>query len=431
MDVTRLARSAPAQLLRARRKYASDGAAELLSEAVATVLESEPVRSTVCRSLLGSIDVLGWDELRERTDRSWTCSIADSVPPEVPIPPKQRLPRRHSFEGLDSTPPRRPGVVECDGVVLGPGGIGRTADGDLLVSTVGPDHARSRIETLLVRSLRHNGIEATRRGLESLSADRRLDCAVSLVPVWNNYYHWTVECLPRLLGVETYRRRTGRRPTLLVPADPPSWLTESLSILGVDDSTVQPIGDESIAVDRLVVPSYPTPSRLECRWLSDRVRRRSDDAESGPAGRRRGRPEALPSRIYVSRQNANVRRVRNDSAVFETLEAFGVEPYALEAHDVETQIRLFRNAELVVAPHGAGLGNLVYAESDPPTVLELFGDKQKTTFYRLSKLFGSEYHALFCDHVRKDLVVDTAHLAAALDGICSGTRQPVFPVRRD
>lgn len=411
-------------LLRARRKYASDGTAAVLSEALTTVLESKASRSVIRNAILDHAIVLEQSQLRERAHRYWSCVPPDSSNPfgtEASIPPKTRLPNSGSFDGLEQTCPPSPFVAELEDVtVLGPAGIGVTDQSELLKDTIAPrSDSDSRIEKVLARSVRHNGFRTTRDAVRSPSdrADRHVRTAASLIPVWNNYYHWTLECLPKLLGIETYHERTGELPTLLLPPDLSSWMRESLELVGDVDLVSRPLRSGTTRVDRFVVPSYPTPSRTECFWLRDRAHR--------AAGVETETIEELPSRIYVSRHNANIRRVRNAGAVHDVLEEFDIEPYALEELPVATQVRLFANADLVVSPHGAGLANLVYGTD--PTVLELFGGKQKTTFYRLSKLMGFEYHALFCDHTCEDLLVDPDRLRTVIGDIIAGDRTPILP----
>ncbi len=195
-------------------------------------------------------------------------------------------------------------------------------------------------------------------------------------------------------------------------------MRESLDLVAKNIHT-EPLQPGTTHVDRFVVPSYPSPSRTECFWVRTRAYENADVTNIDP--------DEYPSRIYVTRQSATVRRIKNQEEVLTVLDKFDIQPYALETLSVREQVRLFANAELVVSPHGAGLTNLVYSSS--PTVLELFGDKEKTTFYRLSKLMGFEYHAMFCGHDRKDLVVDSERLEHRIRSVIAGDRTPILEPR--
>jgi capsular polysaccharide biosynthesis protein len=65
-----------------------------------------------------------------------------------------------------------------------------------------------------------------------------------------------------------------------------------------------------------------------------------------------------PPRIYISRGDANHRRVLNESELYPALSRFGFTVIKLEQLSLPVQINIFRNAKCVVAPHGAGLTNL-------------------------------------------------------------------------
>ena len=76
-------------------------------------------------------------------------------------------------------------------------------------------------------------------------------------------------------------------------------------------------------------------------------------------------------RVYISRNNSPRRIITNEKELEDLLHKYNFEKYYLEDLSVEDQISLFHSAECVVAPHGAGLVNLVYSNSDT-TVLEIF-----------------------------------------------------------
>ena len=63
--------------------------------------------------------------------------------------------------------------------------------------------------------------------------------------------------------------------------------------------------------------------------------------------------------------------MQNEDALVSALRSLGVVPVALETITPPDQIALFRNARLIVAPHGAGLANLVFTKRGACTVLEL------------------------------------------------------------
>jgi hypothetical protein len=67
-----------------------------------------------------------------------------------------------------------------------------------------------------------------------------------------------------------------------------------------------------------------------------------------------------PRRIYISRNDARLRRVQNEDRIVQLLEARGFSRVTLKGMPVAAQVRLFRDAEAVAAPHGAGLAHTAW-----------------------------------------------------------------------
>jgi hypothetical protein len=101
-------------------------------------------------------------------------------------------------------------------------------------------------------------------------------------------------------------------------------------------------------------------------------------------------PRRPGNRILISRAGAANRRILNEADLLQALSPLGFERYRLETLSIEEQIALFHDAECVVAPHGAGLANLVFA---PETaVVELFGSRFVVPhYYLLTKALGHRY----------------------------------------
>jgi capsular polysaccharide biosynthesis protein len=74
-------------------------------------------------------------------------------------------------------------------------------------------------------------------------------------------------------------------------------------------------------------------------------------------------------KIYISRRSATHRRIVNEDEVRALAGRHGFEVVELEDLPVTEQIRMFASARTILAPHGAGLTNIIYSER--PRVLEL------------------------------------------------------------
>lgn len=395
---------------RAWRKYEQDGIKPLLQEGVYLLFESEPVRSLLGRRLLAGNGIrrIDYEELRkiaQSTDSFWHTFEEGGQEPIKPIPSKVRIPKSRSFEQLQTHLPTSPAVMEVSNCTLiHPFGL-TLHESSILQETIAKStKSSSRIGKALSKSVADHGyrdINQIISGTESNSLES-ISLATPLLPLWGNYYHWTIEALPRLAGVERYEKETGEEPTIIVPEDPSSWMLESLELLGIDDDRIHQL-DGHCAVDRLVVPTHPGPTPAECEWLRDRMQTTVNESTADRTDE---------NRIYISRQNATRRRVRNEQEAVDLLQSYGFERYVLEDMSVSDQVALFSNAEFVAAPHGAGLANVVYADS--ATVIELFGESKKTTFYRLVELLENDYHCLHHSTRYGDLDINIEQLDSLL-----------------
>lgn len=241
------------------------------------------------------------------------------------------------------------------------------------------------------------------------AAPRSIDRAVLLYNCWNRgYFHWTVETLARLEGVEAYRERTGHDLSLIVGPNPTRFQRESLALLGYDEDDLIRWDRRYATVEEFVVPSVRRElnpgeaSPVAHWWLHERLREAAT-TEAPDAGR------DASSLVYVSREDAEYRRIANEDEVLDRLEPYGFEKYVLSERSMAEDIQLFANADVIVAPHGAGLTNVLYAED--ATVVELFRENHlQPVYFLLSKQLGLDYRYLLCPYEGTDIVVDVDQL---------------------
>ncbi len=87
---------------------------------------------------------------------------------------------------------------------------------------------------------------------------------------------------------------------------------------------------------------------------------------------------------------------------------------------------LFRDAEIVIAPHGGGLANLVFC-TPGAKVIELFPPANIDLYYRLATQLGLNYFFVKSGDApgtfmgSEDYHIDVAELKTVLDTAISGT----------
>lgn len=103
-------------------------------------------------------------------------------------------------------------------------------------------------------------------------------------------------------------------------------------------------------------------------------------------------PEQFGPLIYITRKGAARRPLLNEDEVIEIVQRRGFTVLALEDMTFEAQIMAFHHAQSIVAPHGAGLTNLVFARAGA-SLLELIA-KGTDQFRLLARYAGMEYECL-------------------------------------
>lgn len=200
-----------------------------------------------------------------------------------------------------------------------------------------------------------------------------------------NYYHFMVDCLPKLsflhaLGIDP------RAFDSVVINSQASFCRKILFDFGIEPESVRYLSDQSnFSAASLTIPfAYPTLNGMDA-WQIDGMRWVFEQCY----------PDLSPStarRIYVVRGNTLNRRLVNEASLMSRLEAMGFQCVDCARLSLEQQMAVFRDAELVVASHGAALTNLAFCR--PGTrVVEIVNPEAVHPFYwALSDIRQLDYH---------------------------------------
>lgn len=248
-----------------------------------------------------------------------------------------------------------------------------------------------------------------------------IETACILTNPWsNNYWHWTVDTLTQLEGVEYYQQQTGIKPKIIVEKNLRSWQRDSLKLLGYNEDYLIIWQDFRRTINKLIVPSFRRSyeeihgeiSVTACQWLKEKMlsniaKSKSDYTSFSP-------------KVFISRSKALGRRIANETEVIEALNPLGFTTYILEEMSYVEQVKLFAQAKVILAPHGAGLTNLIFA--DNPIIFELFGAYVGREFANLARGMGLKYGCLGCPpsrgEVRQkdgDMIVNVSELIELLE----------------
>jgi Glycosyltransferase 61 len=197
----------------------------------------------------------------------------------------------------------------------------------------------------------------------------------------NNYFHFFFDTIPKLLLAERY-----------VGADVPVIIGEGLANQRFYREAVdaglfrsRPVlvqkENELISAKRIWVPTPREPARGDLLEIAGRLK--------SPAPEERG---AL--RLYVTRGKAaaNARRLNNEADLMNCLRKHGFDFFDPQEHSLADQIDKFRQAEIVLAPHGAALTNLIWRQARPLKVIELVNPRFRVDCYeQMSAIMGYDY----------------------------------------
>lgn len=181
-------------------------------------------------------------------------------------------------------------------------------------------------------------------------------------PAAHCYYHWMIEQLPKIAILSQLR---GLGPySFLLPKTLHRFQKASLEIAGISGGSCTGMPSERVEVEQLLFAEmnaptgHPSPAAVE--WLRKTFLRGLS-------------PLSGSRRLFLSRRDAPQRRVTNEEEIAQRLTVLGFEVMCAGEMSIAEQVEVFRNAQIIIAPHGAALTNMVFA---PPgtQIVELFGD---------------------------------------------------------
>ena len=190
----------------------------------------------------------------------------------------------------------------------------------------------------------------------------------------NVYFHWMVDVLPRLEILKQQGIDLAEIDGFVVNSIQRPFQRETLEKLGIPLSKIiESDVNSHLQAEELIVPAYAASVGWVSPWIINFHRQLFAAAIYAP-------DSDYPERIYVTRKKAQYRRIFNEPEVIEYLTQQGFETVELETISVEQQATLFAHAKVIIAPHGAGLTNLMFCR--PQTqVIELISPHYLRFYY--------------------------------------------------
>jgi hypothetical protein len=240
---------------------------------------------------------------------------------------------------------------------------------------------------------------------------------------FSGYWLWMFEGLLPVVRLDDEGvLAAGDRLVVCQDRPPIRAVLDSLAAAGLDRVHVELTGEDfDVRVEELVVPvrhhdaggivERGAPETVE-EIMAERSRH-DHVAEIRSLHRRLGLVHSAPHpgkrRLLVSRRDASSRRVSNEPELQALLEPAGFETVVLGELSFREQVAAFAEAEMVIAPHGAALANLLFA-APGTVVVELHqAGAERPHYKQLATRLDLRHLELSCDadpRSREDMVVD-------------------------
>lgn len=242
----------------------------------------------------------------------------------------------------------------------------------------------------------------------------------------SNYYHLLVDVLPRIYLLKQSQFWSGIEVFYTNKFLPGlQKLKPLLQVAGLAEKNIfwadaySHIQAKSVVATSLT--GLPGMSYFKPRWVFEFLR-----STYLPHAKLSSSPQR---KLYISRSRANFRRVLNEKEVLDYLMPLGYKPVWLEDLTFPEQVGLFQYAEEIIAPHGAGLANLIWCQPGAK-IIEFFSPEYlPECYWVIAKQIGLN-HGYLVGQRRPDILsekevrnhhiwVDLSELAEAVETMTS------------
>lgn len=224
--------------------------------------------------------------------------------------------------------------------------------------------------------------------------------------VYDNHSHWLTAHLPKLLLLAERHQLDG----VMLPPERTPLMDQSLRRLGFEPAQFRVFdARRPLRVDALTIVGT---DRFRPELLN--LVRRAYAPREAVRGKRR---------VFISRGNASRRRLLNEDAVTALLAPAGFEIVRMEELSFDAQVRLMQETAVLVAPHGAGLTNMLFCAPGTHVVECADLGFPNPNFYALASALGHRYWLVpaeahgDCHPLAKDLRIDPGILRAVIERV--------------
>ena len=227
------------------------------------------------------------------------------------------------------------------------------------------------------------------------------------------YYHFMTEVLPNIL----FLTKDNAKATVFCPSS--SFAHPVLTFFGVKNPIVFAAPPRSNHICRQPYIECGNPSPEKIRLLVDALRKPTSLQEHQPTKWQEHQPTKWqgqgqeptswqkPQGVIIFRKEP-LRTVRNHAALVAMLEDVypSVQWTTFTSATPEETAALFGRASIIVAPHGAGLTNMIFSRPGTPIYEFVPLDNPNVCYWHLAEMLGHVYKGIPCPTVSNAFVLD-------------------------
>ncbi|GAC1424360.1 MAG: hypothetical protein NVSMB7_00310 [Chitinophagaceae bacterium] len=206
----------------------------------------------------------------------------------------------------------------------------------------------------------------------------------------NNYYHCLFQIAPKIWTLEKYGYNILSIHHFFLELSGLPFQKEILSALNISWDKIVDLGyaKHVEAEQLLLTPAFEKPEP----WICERIRLLFLNSSCKNTNN--------PRKIYLSRKRARFRKLLNELEFIESILKLNFQLICTEGMSIEEQAALFHGAETIIAPHGAGLANIVFCKEN--TIIIELRAKSHTgeladVYEHLSSILHLRHYTYICD----------------------------------
>ena len=228
-------------------------------------------------------------------------------------------------------------------------------------------------------------------GLNSIILNENLTI---VIPPSGHYGHLLTDIIfPIYFALQKIGFTRGKKLNFVTTKEPNSLIQafiKSLSDIGYDVLHISPKCTETLFVPNLLFAAMHcqnVENKFATEEVIDLAKKHLLNALPLPV-------QQISNLIFLRRGDTRTRVVKGEAELAEKLSSIGFVNFEARWDNISDQIMAFQNAKVVVAVHGAGMANILWAKRGTLLIELMAHNARKTTGLHWASCVGARYHPI-------------------------------------